>query len=64
MTIAEIKDAVKAFGQAAARAQMAGFDMVEIHACHGYLISNFSHRTRTNAPTTTEVHSRIASASS
>lgn len=41
MTIAEIKDAVKAFGQAAARAQMAGFDMVEIHACHGYLISNF-----------------------
>ncbi len=41
MTIDEINGVVKAFGQAAKRAQMAGFDMVEIHACHGYLISNF-----------------------
>jgi 2,4-dienoyl-CoA reductase-like NADH-dependent reductase (Old Yellow Enzyme family)/thioredoxin reductase len=41
MTIDEIKGVVTAFGQAAKRAQMAGFDMVEIHACHGYLISNF-----------------------
>jgi 2,4-dienoyl-CoA reductase-like NADH-dependent reductase (Old Yellow Enzyme family) len=41
MTIDEIKEVVKAFGQAARRAQTAGFDMVEIHACHGYLISNF-----------------------
>ncbi len=41
MTIDEIKEVVKAFGQAAKRAQTAGFDMVEIHACHGYLISNF-----------------------
>ncbi len=41
MTIDEIKEVVKAFGRAAKRAQTAGFDMVEIHACHGYLISNF-----------------------
>ena len=41
LTLDEIKEIVKAFGQAARRAQIAGFDMVEIHACHGYLISNF-----------------------
>jgi len=41
MTVTEIKEVVNAFGQAAARARTAGFDMVEIHACHGYLISNF-----------------------
>lgn len=41
MTIDEIGAVKKAFGQAAKRAQLAGFDMVEIHACHGYLISNF-----------------------
>jgi 2,4-dienoyl-CoA reductase-like NADH-dependent reductase (Old Yellow Enzyme family)/thioredoxin reductase len=37
----EIPQIVKSFGQAAKRAQIADFDMVEIHACHGYLISNF-----------------------
>ncbi|MFH1834443.1 MAG: FAD-dependent oxidoreductase, partial [bacterium] len=37
----EIQEIVKAFGQAAKRAEVADFDMVEIHACHGYLISNF-----------------------
>ena len=41
LTIDEIGEIKKAFGQAAKRAQTAGFDMVEIHACHGYLISNF-----------------------
>jgi 2,4-dienoyl-CoA reductase-like NADH-dependent reductase (Old Yellow Enzyme family)/thioredoxin reductase len=41
LTVDEIREIVKAFGQAAKRAQTAGFDMVEIHACHGYLISNF-----------------------
>ena len=41
VTLDEIKEIIKAFGQAAKRAQTAGFDMVEIHACHGYLISNF-----------------------
>ncbi|OFV80001.1 MAG: NADH oxidase [Acidobacteria bacterium RBG_16_64_8] len=41
LTFDEIQEIVKAFGQAARRAQTADFDMVEIHACHGYLISNF-----------------------
>lgn len=41
ITFAEIQDVVKAFGRAAKMAQTADFDMVEIHACHGYLISNF-----------------------
>jgi len=41
LTFDEILEIVKAFGQAAKKAQIADYDMVEIHACHGYLISNF-----------------------
>ena len=41
ITFDEIQEVVKAFGRAAKMAQTADFDMVEIHACHGYLISNF-----------------------
>jgi 2,4-dienoyl-CoA reductase-like NADH-dependent reductase (Old Yellow Enzyme family)/thioredoxin reductase len=41
LTFDEILQIVKSFGQAAKKAQTADFDMVEIHACHGYLISNF-----------------------
>lgn len=41
MTLADIDDTVTAFGAAAARAEEAGFDCVEIHAAHGYLISQF-----------------------
>lgn len=41
ITFEEILQVVKAFGQAALRAKQADFDMVELHACHGYLISNF-----------------------
>lgn len=41
LTFEEILQIVKSFGQAAKRAQVADFDMVEIHACHGYLVSNF-----------------------
>jgi NADPH2 dehydrogenase len=40
-TIAEIDQTVKAFGAAAARARTAGFDAVEIHSAHGYLLSQF-----------------------
>lgn len=37
----EIMRIVKKFGEAAKRAQIAGFDTVEIHAGHSYLLSQF-----------------------
>ncbi|MGB4290746.1 MAG: FAD-dependent oxidoreductase [Dethiobacteria bacterium] len=41
LTIEEIKGIVEAFGHAARRAREAGFDAVEIHGTHGYLINQF-----------------------
>ncbi len=41
MTLLEIQEVVKAFGKAAGRAQKAGFDGVQLHAAHGYLLSEF-----------------------
>ena len=41
MTIAEIRKTVAQFGDAARRAKQAGFDGVEVHGAHGYLISEF-----------------------
>ncbi len=41
MTEDDIKRTVKAFGDAAERAVRSGFDAVQIHAAHGYLLSQF-----------------------
>ncbi|MBU1048971.1 NADH:flavin oxidoreductase [Candidatus Bipolaricaulota bacterium] len=41
MTIDEIETIIDAYAQAARRAQEAGFDAVQIHAAHGYLVSQF-----------------------
>lgn len=50
MSIEEIHEVVRAFGDAAVRAVNAGFELIEIHGAHGYLLTNFlsthtNHRT-------------------
>jgi 2,4-dienoyl-CoA reductase-like NADH-dependent reductase (Old Yellow Enzyme family) len=37
----EVKDLVEAWGQAARRAHEAGFDVLELHGAHGYLVHEF-----------------------
>lgn len=41
LTVEEIHDIIEKFGDAALRAKTAGYDGVEIHGAHGYLIAEF-----------------------
>lgn len=41
MSAAEILDMLEAFSKAAKRAVSAGFDFIEIHGAHGYLVNSF-----------------------
>ncbi|WP_394119838.1 NADPH dehydrogenase NamA [Planococcus donghaensis] len=41
MSSIEIQETVEAFKNGAVRAKKAGFDVIEIHAAHGYLINQF-----------------------
>ncbi|QTM99731.1 NADPH dehydrogenase NamA [Sediminibacillus dalangtanensis] len=41
MSTEDIADTVEAFKQGARRAKRAGFDIIEIHAAHGYLINQY-----------------------
>jgi len=41
MTIEEIEETIEAFAEAARRTKEAGFDAVQLHAAHGYLLSQF-----------------------
>lgn len=41
LTVDEIHELVNKFGQAAARAKLCGYDGVNVHAAHGYLLSSF-----------------------
>ncbi|HOE80745.1 MAG TPA: NADH:flavin oxidoreductase, partial [Smithellaceae bacterium] len=41
MTLEDIQEVIAAYGAAARRARETGFDAVEIHGAHGYLITQF-----------------------
>ncbi|MBT2571674.1 NADPH dehydrogenase NamA [Planococcus sp. ISL-110] len=41
MSLEDIEKTIKAFKNGAVRAKKAGFDVVELHAAHGYLINQF-----------------------
>ncbi|MEH7124423.1 NADPH dehydrogenase NamA [Bacillus sp. JJ1503] len=41
MSVEDIQDTIEAFKQGAVRAKKAGFDVIEIHGAHGYLINEF-----------------------
>ncbi len=41
MSVKDIRDVTDAFARAARMSEEAGFDMIEIHAAHGYLLSSF-----------------------
>ena len=64
LSTGEIREVQKAFRAAAARALEAGFEWLEIHGAHGYLIHSFIHRFPTAARTSTAAASITGSVSS
>lgn len=56
----EIPGIVNDFRQAVANAREAGFDLVELHSAHGYLLHQFLSRRPTTAPTSTAAASKTA----
>lgn len=42
LTVSEIQELVSSFGDCARRAKEAGFDAVEVHGAHGYLVGAFA----------------------
>ena len=54
MTLEDIQETIAAFGSAARRAREAGFDAIELHGAHGYLLMQFlSHITPISEPINT-----------
>lgn len=41
MTLEQVRELIRAFASAARRAVEAGFDVIEIHGAHGYLLTEF-----------------------
>jgi len=41
LTIADVKETIASFGDAARRCYEAGFDFIEVHGAHGYLVNQF-----------------------
>ena len=65
MSLEDIAQTIAAFGRAAAEAKALGFDCVEIHGAHGYLIDQFfweqtNHRTDSYGGKTIRARSRFA----
>jgi 2,4-dienoyl-CoA reductase-like NADH-dependent reductase (Old Yellow Enzyme family) len=65
MTEQDIADTIAAFGRAAADAKRLGFDTLEIHGAHGYLIDEFfwagsNHRSDRYGGATLKERSRFA----
>lgn len=64
MTVRQIQKTAQAFGEAARRAREAGFDGVEIHSAHGYLLNQFysplaNHRSDDYGPQSVENRTRF-----
>ncbi|MGL5695219.1 MAG: FAD-dependent oxidoreductase [Peptostreptococcaceae bacterium] len=45
LTISEIYELIEAYGDACLRAKKAGFDSIELHGAHGYLLAEFMSKT-------------------